>query len=90
MPFLCVWLQLSAGLSALFDEPHLYRIDHYLGKEMVQNLLVLRFGNEFLEPLWSRNHIKCVLITFKVRLDCGSVMALSWRGEYESFSGLKV
>lgn len=65
-------MQLSVGLSMLFDESHLYRIDHYLGKEMVQNLIVLRFGNEFLEPLWSRTYIKCVLITFKV---CPSVMA---------------
>lgn len=60
--------QLSAGLSTLWDEKHLYRIDHYLGKEMVQNLMVLRFGNRILEPLWNRDHIQCVLITFKVGL----------------------
>ena len=59
--------QLSAGLAELFSEEHLYRIDHYLGKEMVQNLICLRFANEFLEPLWNRNHVECVLITFKVR-----------------------
>ncbi len=59
--------QLSAGLAELFTEEHLYRIDHYLGKEMVQNLICLRFANEFLEPLWNRDHVQCVLITFKVR-----------------------
>jgi len=41
------------------------RIDHYLGKEMVQNLLVLRFGNLFLGPLWNRDHIAAVIISFK-------------------------
>ena len=35
-----------------------YRIDHYLGKEMVQNLVILRFANAIFEPLWNRNHIK--------------------------------
>lgn len=54
------------GLAELFTEEHLYRIDHYLGKEMVQNLICLRFANEFLEPLWNRDHVQCVLITFKV------------------------
>lgn len=79
---LCSVCQLSVGLSSLFDESHLYRIDHYLGKEMVQNLLVLRFGNEFLEPLWNRNHIQCVLITFKE--DFGT----QGRGGYFDQSGI--
>ena len=49
--------------SKYLDETQIYRIDHYLGKETVQNILVLRFGNSFLEPLWNRNHIEYVEIT---------------------------
>eukprot|EP00457_Paulinella_chromatophora_P003951 gb/GEZN01003961.1/.p1 GENE.gb/GEZN01003961.1/~~gb/GEZN01003961.1/.p1 ORF type:complete len:561 (-),score=91.83 gb/GEZN01003961.1/:324-2006(-) len=56
---------LSAELGALFDESYMYRIDHYLGKEMVQNLLVMRFANALFEPVWNRQHIDCVYITFK-------------------------
>ena len=52
-------------LSGLFNEDQIYRIDHYLGKEMVQNLLILRFANRFLSPLWNREHIESVLITMK-------------------------
>ena len=52
-------------LNGLFKEEQLYRIDHYLGKEMVQNLIILRFANRFLSPLWNRDHIKSVLITMK-------------------------
>lgn len=43
----------------------MYRIDHYLGKEMVQNLMTLRFANAVFDPLWNRNHISSVQITFK-------------------------
>jgi glucose-6-phosphate 1-dehydrogenase len=57
--------QLSHDLGKLFEEDQLYRIDHYLGKEMVQNLMVVRFGNSFFEPLWNRFHIASVTITFK-------------------------
>ena len=57
--------ELGEQLSKLFTEEELYRIDHYLGKELVQNLLVLRFGNVFLQPLWNRNYIKSVIISFK-------------------------
>lgn len=56
---------LAKNLSSLFDETQVYRIDHYLGKEMVQNLIVLRFGNSLFEPLWSRSFISSVQITFK-------------------------
>jgi glucose-6-phosphate 1-dehydrogenase len=45
--------------------PQIYRIDHYLGKEMVQNMLVMRFANRFFQPLWNRDNIQCVRITFK-------------------------
>ena len=47
----------------MFDESQVYRIDHYLGKETVQNLLVFRFGNGIFEPLWNRNYIDHVQIT---------------------------
>jgi len=56
---------LGKELGYLFKEEQIYRIDHYLGKEMVQNLMVLRFANAVFEPLWNRHHIQCVIITFK-------------------------
>lgn len=49
----------------LFNEEDIYRIDHYLGKEMVQNLITLRFGNRIFSPIWNREHIASVMITFK-------------------------
>jgi glucose-6-phosphate 1-dehydrogenase len=55
--------QLNAGLAAAFDESQIYRIDHYLGKETVQNLLVLRFANSIFEPLWNQKFIDHVQIT---------------------------
>uniref|UniRef100_A0A158R5Y1 Glucose-6-phosphate 1-dehydrogenase n=1 Tax=Syphacia muris TaxID=451379 RepID=A0A158R5Y1_9BILA len=57
--------KLSSHLSSLFDEEQIYRIDHYLGKEMVQNLMVLRFGNQVFNPSWNRNYIASVIISFK-------------------------
>jgi len=56
---------LSNHLQKLFTEDQLYRIDHYLGKEMVQNLISLRFGNMIFGPTWSRDHIASITITFK-------------------------
>ncbi|XP_076117415.1 glucose-6-phosphate 1-dehydrogenase-like [Mytilus galloprovincialis] len=57
--------RLSNHLSALFKEEELYRIDHYLGKEMVQNLMVLRFANRIFSPVWNRDGIASVVISFK-------------------------
>jgi len=57
--------ELANHLAGLFHEEELYRIDHYLGKEMVQNLMLVRFGNQVFSPLWNRNNIQCVMITFK-------------------------
>lgn len=54
---------LSATLHTVFDESQIFRIDHYLGKESVQNLLVFRFANTFLEPVWNNNYIASVQIT---------------------------
>ncbi|XP_055384238.1 glucose-6-phosphate 1-dehydrogenase isoform X2 [Condylostylus longicornis] len=57
--------QLSDHLSKLFREDQIYRIDHYLGKEMVQNLMTIRFANKIFSPTWNRDNIASVLITFK-------------------------
>ncbi|KZV17307.1 glucose-6-phosphate 1-dehydrogenase, cytoplasmic isoform-like [Dorcoceras hygrometricum] len=57
--------QLSSQIGELFEEPQIYRIDHYLGKELVQNLLVLRFANRFFLPLWNRDNIANVQIVFR-------------------------
>lgn len=53
------------SLGEHFDESNLYRIDHYLGKEMVQNLMVMRFGNIWMENMWNRNNVQCIMLTFK-------------------------
>jgi len=58
-------LELSNLLSAQFPEEFLYRIDHYLGKEMVQNLMIFRFGNSWLDWLWNKNAVASVVISFK-------------------------
>ncbi|XP_052190192.1 glucose-6-phosphate 1-dehydrogenase 6, cytoplasmic-like isoform X2 [Diospyros lotus] len=57
--------RLSAQIGELFDEPQIYRIDHYLGKELVQNLLVLRFANRLFLPLWNRDNIDNIQIVFR-------------------------
>ena len=54
---------LNATLHARFPERSIFRIDHYLGKESVENLLVFRFANSFLEPIWNRNYVDNVQVT---------------------------
>jgi glucose-6-phosphate 1-dehydrogenase len=55
--------ELNARLSRFFPESAIFRIDHYLGKEPVQNLVYFRFGNTFLEPIWNRHYVRRVQIT---------------------------
>ncbi|MGA8555113.1 MAG: glucose-6-phosphate dehydrogenase, partial [Candidatus Acidiferrales bacterium] len=55
--------ELNSKVLVAFDENQVYRIDHYLGKETVQNMLVFRFGNGIFEPLWNRNYVDSIQIT---------------------------
>jgi glucose-6-phosphate 1-dehydrogenase len=63
--------RLNAEIHAVFSERQVFRIDHYLGKETVQNILVLRFANTIFEPIWNRNYIDHVQITVAEEVDVG-------------------
>jgi glucose-6-phosphate 1-dehydrogenase len=62
---------LNEELLTILEEHQIYRIDHYLGKETVQNILVLRFANGMFEPIWNRNHIDHVQITVDEKIGVG-------------------
>ncbi len=64
-------MALNSELLKLVKEQQIYRIDHYLGKETVQNILVLRFANGMFEPIWNRNHIDHIQITVDEKLGVG-------------------
>ncbi len=76
--------QLDRDLHAVFDESQLYRIDHYLGKETVQNVLALRFANAIFEPIWNRNYVDHVQITVAESVGVGHR-----GGFYESAGALR-
>ena len=63
--------QLNEAVHRVFSESQVYRIDHYLGKETVQNLMVLRFANSIFEPVWNRNYIDHVQITVAEQVSVG-------------------
>lgn len=63
---------LNRELLKILDERQIYRIDHYLGKETVQNILVFRFGNSIFEPIWNRNYVDHVQITVAEHLGIGT------------------
>ncbi len=72
---------LAADVTAVFRESQVYRIDHYLGKETVQNMLVFRFANGIFEPLWNRNYIEHVQITV------AESIGVEGRGDYYEGTG---
>jgi glucose-6-phosphate 1-dehydrogenase len=72
---------LNAALAQHFDESQIYRIDHYLGKETVQNLMAIRFGNMLFEPLWNSQYVDHIQITVAETVGVGG------RGEYYDTSG---
>ncbi|WP_170770019.1 glucose-6-phosphate dehydrogenase [Ruegeria lacuscaerulensis] len=72
---------LNEGLRACFEEHQIYRIDHYLGKETVQNLMALRFANSLFEPLWNATHVDHVQITV------AETVGVEGRGAYYDQSG---
>lgn len=73
--------ELNVSISKVFHEKQIYRIDHYVAKELVQNLLVLRFANSIFEPLWSNKYIDHVQITVAESL------GMEGRGEYYDKAG---
>ncbi len=72
---------LNASLAAYFDESQIYRIDHYLGKETVQNLMAVRFSNVLFEPLWNSQYVDHIQITVAETVGVGG------RGEYYDRAG---
>ena len=72
---------LNKNLSAILDESQIYRIDHYLGKETVQNIMAFRFGNSIFEPLWDRRYVSHVHITV------AEAVCVAGRGGYYDNSG---
>ncbi len=75
--------EINDGVSKIFQEDQVYRIDHYLGKETVQNLLALRFANTLFEPVWNSAHIDHVQLTVAESVGAGT------RGYYDESGALR-
>ncbi len=73
--------ELNGHLHEVFRERDIYRIDHYLGREAVQNLLALRFANGMFEPVWNRNHID------HVQIDIPETLSIEMRGSFYEQTG---
>ena len=73
---------LDEAINKVFDEEQIFRVDHYLGKETVQNMLVFRFANPGFEPIWNRNYIEHVQITVSEELGIGT------RGNFYESTGV--
>jgi glucose-6-phosphate 1-dehydrogenase len=73
--------ELNQELQSVFNERQIYRIDHYLGKESVQNLLVYRFANSIMEPLWNRNYID------HIQISVAETLGIEYRAKYYEHSG---
>ncbi|HVY77080.1 MAG TPA: glucose-6-phosphate dehydrogenase [Solirubrobacterales bacterium] len=73
--------ELDALVHRVFDEERIFRIDHYIGREAVQNLLALRFANGMFEPIWNRNHID------HVQIDVPETLSIEMRGGFYEETG---
>ncbi len=73
--------ELNHAITQVFEEKQIYRIDHYMAKELVQNLLVLRFANSIFEPLWNREYIDHIQITV------AETLGVEGRGDYYDKAG---
>lgn len=75
-------IELNKEILSRWDEDHIYRVDHYLGKETVQNLLAFRFSNGIFEPLWNKHYID------NIQFNVAEAVAVEERGEYYDRSGV--
>src|SRR4051794_1907978 len=73
--------ELNARVLSVFDESQIFRIDHYLGREAVQNLLAIRFANGMFEPVWNRDHID------HVQIDVPETLSIEMRGDFYDRTG---
>ncbi len=73
--------ELNATIAECFDETHVFRIDHFLGKESIDNILALRFANGLFEPIWNRNHVSYV------QIDVPETLSIEGRGAFFEETG---
>ena len=73
--------ELDGKVHSVFEESQVYRIDHYLGREAVQNLLAMRFANGMFEPVWNRNHID------QIQIDVPETLSIGMRASFYEETG---